>query len=277
VVYPVSPYIRGATLDDKPRILKLVEHTWSWGDYIPSVLDDWLTRDNSRVFVCISGDELVGMVHLSVEGRGLGWLEGARVALHHRNKGIATMLATHVVEYASNMGLSKLRLAVSVNNKPSIRHVEKVGFRAVKTFKRVSTNTSVINPLASTRKLVEDEVSTALTSRVYDLYGGLYYKSFRWLDLDADTLTRLSLTGRAFWVNKTLLIHSSEYDDDDGRRVAEIGYTQPDGNFPLEDFLSIFALRVFSKVDLILPEELELLVDGFNEEGERFIVFERTL
>lgn len=276
MVYPVSPYIRGATLDDKPRILKLVEHTWSWGDYIPSVLEDWLTRDNSRVFVCISGDELVGMVHLSVEGRGLGWLEGARVAPHHRNKGIATMLANHVVEYASNMGLSKLRLAVSVSNKPSIRHVEKVGFRAVKTFKRVSTNTSVINPLASTRKLVEDEVSTVLTSWVCTLYGGLYYKSFRWLNLDADTLVRLSLTGRAFWVDKTFLIHSSEYDDD-GRRVAEVGYTQPDATFPLEDFLSVFALWVFSKVDLILPQELELNVDGFSEEAERFIVFERSL
>lgn len=276
MVYPESPYIRVATRDDAPRILKLVEHTWSWGDYIPSVLDDWLTQDNSRVFVCISGDELVGMVHLSVEGRGLGWLEGARVAAHHRNKGIATMLANHVVEYASNMGLSRLRLAVAVNNKPSIRHVEKVGFRPVKTFKRLSTDTLAVNPQASSRNLVEDEVSAVLTSKVYALYSGLYYRSFRWLDLDEDTLVRLSLTGRAFWVDKTLLIHSSEYEDD-GRRVAEIGYVQPDASFPYKDFLSVFALRVFSKVDLILPEELELYLDGFREKGERFIVFERPL
>jgi len=275
VVYSGGIHIREATQADKPSILKLVEHTWSWGDYIPGVLNDWLSQDNSRVFVCVMRDELVGMVHLSIETGGLGWLEGARVASHHRNKGIATMLANHAVDYASSIGLKKLRLAVSVDNKPSIAHVEKVGFKPIKTFKRASSSTSLRNPAVSTRKLVEDEVQTVLTSMVYDSYGGLYYKSFRWLDLDKETLIRLSLTGRAFWVNKTLLVHSSEYEGD-GKRVAEVGYTQPDGTFPIDGVLSLFARQLFSKLDLILPVEMELSLDGFSEEDERFIVFERA-
>lgn len=276
MAYSESPYIREATRDDEPRILKLVEHTWSWGDYIPSVLDKWLSNDKSKVFVCTKGDELLGMVHLSIEEGGLGWLEGARVAQDHRNKGIATMLANHTVEYASKIGLSKLRLAVAVDNKPSIRHVEKVGFRAFKTFKRVSSHTSMKTHTVSTRRLEENEVSSVLTSKFYDSYGGLYYKSFRWLDLSGETLTRLSLTGRAFWINKTLLVHSSEYYEDN-MKVAEIGYTQFDEKFDSSEIVSLFALRLFSKVDFILPDKVELATEGFNEEGQRFIVFERAL
>ncbi|MEM0119932.1 MAG: GNAT family N-acetyltransferase [Thermoprotei archaeon] len=277
MVFSADYSIREAIEADKPKILKLVEHTWSWGDYIPSVIDSWLSQVNSKVFVCTYGDEIVGMSHLSVEEGGLGWLEGARVALQHRNKGVATMIANDIIEYASKNGLKKLRLAVAVSNKPSIRHVEKVGFRPVTTFKRLTCETSVKTPLISTKKLGENESCSVLSSNVYESYAKLYYKSFRWLDLNEDSLIRLAITGRAFFVNTTLLIHSSEYEDD-GKRIAEIGYLQLDPTTPsLNEVISLFALRLYSKLDLILPEGLESPLEGFVEQDERFIVFERQL
>ncbi len=259
-------------MDDKPKIIRLVEHTWSWGDYIPGVLDQWLTEPAGKVFLCTSGGQVVGMVHLSVEDGLLGWLEGARVAVDHRNRGVATMLAKHAVEYASRLGLAKLRLAIAVDNAPSIRHVEKVGFRPLTTFKRVSAQVSLGGGAPTSRALSEHEIDLVLGSKWYAAYRGLYYKAFRWLDLSGDALQKLSLGGRGVWVGGTLIIHSSEYDE--GGRVAEIGYAQLGDAGDLRDALTLFASKGYSKVEFIVPHDVTLEGHGLVETGGRFTVFE---
>lgn len=267
--------VRPATWEDRPRILKLVEHTWSWGDYIPRVLDSWLSGGGT-VFVCVCGDELVGMVHLSIEEGGLGWLEGARVAAAHRNRGVATMMAQHAVEHAAALGLHRLRLAVAADNAPSIRHVGKVGFRPLARFRRMSARPSH-GPLQTpqARLLEAEEWPLVLGSKTHAAYAGLYYRSFRWLDLDEWALGRLSEAGRAIWVGDHFLVHSSDYEEEGGR-VAEVGYAQL-GEQDLGVVLDYFGSKSYSKVDFVVPEGLALPAGPLVDEGEVFIVFELKL
>jgi len=264
--------IRLATVHDKPKILKLVEHTWSWGDYIPTVLDDWLKAQGSWVFVCFLGDELVGMVHLAAEEGGLGWLEGARVSAQHRNKGIATMLAHHVLGEASRLGLSKVRLAVAADNAPSIRHVSKVGFRPLAKFKRLSAKTRAKDVSGQPIAPREGDVTLITASKDYAMYRELYYRSFRWLDLDVHALKQLMQAERALWFGELFVIHSSEYEQE-GEKVAEVGYLQGDTqNF--DSLLSFFGSKSYSRVDFVVPEEMAPWSNQLSDVGEKFIVFE---
>jgi RimJ/RimL family protein N-acetyltransferase len=266
--------VRFATIEDKPRILKLVEKTWDWGDYVPKVLDEWLSQRSGRLFVALRSSELVAIAHLSFERAGLGWMEGARVKEGFRGRGVATMMASEILDYASSIGLRKVRLAVAVGNKPSLRHVAKVGFKAITTFRRLAVKAGI----SSTPQLEESSVEEVLGSAAYDLYHGMFYKDFRWLDFDREVFEDYSASGRVFGIQGTVVVYSSDRLDDESGRVAEVGYLQPGREAFLEQLKSVFAMKLFDGIELIVPAGLRFEESGkVQRRGEEFVVFEKKL
>lgn|GEM_PF-797500 len=266
--------VRFATIEDKQRILKLVEKTWDWGDYVSAVLDSWLSERSGRLFVAFYSSELVAIAHLSFERAGLGWMEGARVRKEFRGRGIATMMATEILDYASSIGLQKVRLAVAVGNEPSLRHVAKVGFKAVTTFRRLVAKAS----LSSTPQLGKAPAEKVFGSTPYGLYHGMFYKDFRWLDLDHEVFEDYSASGRAFEIQGTVVVHTSDRSDVESGRVAEVGYLQPGGEAFLEQLKSLFAMKLFDGIELVVPTDLTFEESGkVQQYGEEFVVFEKNL
>ncbi|MEM3670620.1 MAG: GNAT family N-acetyltransferase [Thermoprotei archaeon] len=264
--------VRFGVAEDKEAILKLVSDTWEWGDYIPYVLDSWIQDDRGRLFVGTLNGSLVAMSHLTFETGGLGWMEGIRVDKRYRNMGIATRLAEEVIEYSKETGLKKLRLAVSVNNGPSLRHVSKVGFKPVSTFDILEVKAAYSGHVAATNGDPLELVNGEWPRR----YAGMLCRNFRWVDLNYEALQTYANTDRLFKVKGSLVVHTSDHKNEDGKE-AEIGFMEY-AEDAVTQLSSLFALRLYKSLYIVLPKGTvqKPLPKGW-ELGEPYTVFERQL
>ena len=73
--YPISvgedlnmPYIevRLARAEDREAVLAFCTQTWSWGDYIEHVWDQWLHNPNGQLLVATSDNKPVGVIHMQM-------------------------------------------------------------------------------------------------------------------------------------------------------------------------------------------------------------------
>ena len=85
---------RLASSSDKKDILNFCQNTFSWGDYIHEVWDNWI---NEGHLIVIKNDQIpVSMAHAGfypVEK--MIWIEGIRVSENFRKKGIAEKMIHH--------------------------------------------------------------------------------------------------------------------------------------------------------------------------------------
>jgi N-acetylglutamate synthase-like GNAT family acetyltransferase len=85
---------RPARPEDKPRVLEITAHTWSDGDYIPEVWDDWLADPKGEFTVAELDGVVVALAKLTSLGQDQWWLEGLRVDPERRLKGIGQAMNT---------------------------------------------------------------------------------------------------------------------------------------------------------------------------------------
>ncbi len=90
--------IRKVCESDKKYVLEYCKDTFSWGDYISYVWDDWITDGDFLAYDdCISSDTSttcmrpVGICHVHSSDKQI-WVEGIRVHPLYRRRGIATKL-----------------------------------------------------------------------------------------------------------------------------------------------------------------------------------------
>ncbi|MEM3685076.1 MAG: GNAT family N-acetyltransferase [Conexivisphaerales archaeon] len=126
--------VREANLNDKPAIMQFVSKTWSWGDYIPDVWDEWYRDRNGRIFVAEYNGLPVGMNHIRYLEEGVGWLEGVRVHPDFRGRGVATALGEHAMQYGKRLGATKFRLISAVKNIVAHRQIMRMGMKEVCRF-----------------------------------------------------------------------------------------------------------------------------------------------
>jgi RimJ/RimL family protein N-acetyltransferase len=274
-----SVIVRFARLDDRSSILRLVEHTWDWGDYIPEVLDEWLSGSDSRLFVGELDSEIVALTHLSIcEGR-VGWLEGLRVKEGLRNRGIATLVAQHIAQYARSEGIHKLRMMIYSDNYASIRHAKKSGFSVRGTFRRVRfRGTSSTRPVLFCRTA---EWSSVPANALED-YCGLLYTSWKWLDLNQARFEKLVASGKVFSDGEQILIHSSDYADDNAKRCAEVGFTSSMDEALVGSLASSLVKTGYQTVEFVIPSNWyfskeEFSEDIIDENRHEQLIFEREL
>ena len=121
--------IRQARTEDVQHIAPWTTDTFSWGDYVPDRLPNWLTDDLSTVLVATIEDRPVALVHGAMLSPSEGWLEAARVHPDHRRAGLGNALNTAGVEWAARRGARVVRLATEASNQPAITQVLALGYR----------------------------------------------------------------------------------------------------------------------------------------------------
>ena len=89
---------RLAQSSDKKDVLNFCQFTFSWGDYIHEVWNNWINEGN---LIIIENDQIpVSMAHAGFyPNEKMIWIEGIRVNINFRKKG----LAQKMIRYFENL------------------------------------------------------------------------------------------------------------------------------------------------------------------------------
>lgn len=190
--------LRPAIAADRAPVLAFCQQTWSWGDYVEQVWDNWLADGGLRVGEV--GGEVVALGKLTMQSPHEAWIEGLRVAESLRGRGFSYDLINDLSQIAQVKGARTLRLATGVENLPMHRTASNLGFRAAARFSfyeangKLSLEEVTVNPdeLAEYRLLLPIDEATAWQriseSPIYEAVSGLYSEGWSWTGLDRDKL-----------------------------------------------------------------------------------------
>ncbi len=124
--------VREAEWKDKEAILAISRKIWEGEDYVPAVLEDWLSQGGMLVAE-LSG-EVVGFAKVTELSPGEFWFEGLRVDPAHQGKGVAKALAQAQLEWALSRQPKTIRLATVEANEASLHIAQNLGFHEVARF-----------------------------------------------------------------------------------------------------------------------------------------------
>ena len=104
--------IRPATSRDVPAIIAFTTGTFDWGDYVPDVIDEWITDPTGITLVALVDGEPVGVARTVLLTSTEAWSHGVRVHRDHRGAGIAGALAENLIIWAREAGAHVVRLLI---------------------------------------------------------------------------------------------------------------------------------------------------------------------
>jgi GNAT superfamily N-acetyltransferase len=119
--------LRPARPDDRPAMERICAHTWDWGDYIPEVWDEWLADDQGVLLIAELEGYVVALNKITWQPSGQIWLEGMRVDLDYRGRGIAGRSLDFALAYAREHGARVVRLGTGDHNLPVHATVARAG------------------------------------------------------------------------------------------------------------------------------------------------------
>lgn len=124
--------VRLARRDDLESIVPWTTNTFTWGDYVPERLPNWLEVDDSAVLVGVDDSDIpIALCHVTLLSPTEGWLEGARVHPDRRRTGVGSALNEAGVEWARERGARVIRLATEASNLAARNQVKALGYREV--------------------------------------------------------------------------------------------------------------------------------------------------
>jgi len=180
----VQQTIRNALPSDKKIILDFCKSTFSWGDYIHHVWDDWL--DEGNFFVLTEHRRPVAICHaFIIKNAKLLWIEGIRVDPNHRQKGYAKKLVTKAESVAKKNGCTLSLMLIESKNFKSLKLVAKLYYTRKEKwyyYFLAPKKHSSINA---------QQVKSAKEITGYLVDSEFYIKSWRWLPLDTETISSL--------------------------------------------------------------------------------------
>ncbi|HKW21658.1 MAG TPA: GNAT family N-acetyltransferase [Ktedonobacterales bacterium] len=121
--------VRPARPEDRDAVLAFCAHTWSDGDYIEYVWDDWLKEDSKGVLlVGLLDGQPVAINHVRMLSDDEAWLEGMRVDPAFRREGFGRIMTSRGLVAARERGASVARLITSSDNVASQGMIARFGF-----------------------------------------------------------------------------------------------------------------------------------------------------
>lgn len=118
--------MRSARMDDWDDVRDFCTRTFSWGDYIEEVWDDWV--DGGGLIVCEEDGAILGISHLALAGDE-AWMEGIRVRPSARRRGIGSALLARMECIAVSRGAVHARAAIETTNTRSLAMFGSLGYR----------------------------------------------------------------------------------------------------------------------------------------------------
>jgi ribosomal protein S18 acetylase RimI-like enzyme len=206
-------YVRRACASDREAVFKFCEKTWSWGDYVPKVWDQWLKEKNGRVFVAIIDGVPVGITHVSVDKPNEVWLSAARTDPKYRRLGVATAITRKCLEHAKRKGAKVARLATESDNVAAKAVVQKLGFRPTAEFVEMVMENVTEKRSRNSKWAKENETEATWnyvqSSEIYRKAAGLYTVLFHYFSLGKQDL-------RQFIEQRKAILHIDENKEIDG-------------------------------------------------------------
>ena len=124
--------VRKAQPSDADQVINFTRNTFSWGDYVPNVINEWISKGTA--YVAVIESEIVGVVNMVIiKETSTAWLEGIRVTPNRRRMGIGKALTEYVLNEASRNGVKYAMLMIAEWNEPSQHLAKTLGFHEVLT------------------------------------------------------------------------------------------------------------------------------------------------
>lgn len=232
--------IRGARPENKEAILAISAQVWEGEDYIPNVLDGWLSEGG--LVVAEQNADIVGFGKLTLLSPGEVWLEGLRVDPAHRGKGVAKAIAQHQLESALALKPRSIRFATAEVNAESLHIARKQGFQEIARFTYVEgpVRDESVPPGIFVVRDVEPGWAVVRASSAYRDARGFLGLGWRFPELTRDRLAELVAQGAVFgWgdpVRGLLVLQPDPYAPTTFASIAFL-----DGNDAAQDSLLRFA------------------------------------
>ena len=250
---------------DVKDIIKFCRNTFSWGDYIPDVLERWRTDPNGRLFLAeykkgYHGKDTdvstvtIGISHVMIcHKKELAWIEGIRIHPRYRRIKAATGLIKKMLRYAKQQGIPEISAIVGIDNAASQNLLKENGFKVISQWSyyicKKNNNQAILKTRArvASPKDVDNIWHYLKNSRIYRLSGRRYADSWRWYRFGRNVLKkfvrdkRLIVAGSGIITGVVVLDKSGYWDK--SSNVLQIIYLDSLSTSSLEDLVS-FSLNL---------------------------------
>jgi ribosomal protein S18 acetylase RimI-like enzyme len=277
--------VRPARPADKDPLMSFIKDNWGGHDYIPQVWDGWLEDREGRVFVVEADGVPVGMSRVKLLGDGSAWLEGARVHPGFRGRGLATMLGSSAMRFATARGVKVFRLDSRSTNRSAHRQIARMSFEEL-------SRVNVYEPGERARFAPQEGVRHAevadlsrvtrliTESREFRLGSGVYWDSYEATSLSPSTIEKLVREGSVWTSGESVAVATLEGARD--RAWRQVGFITGTGDGPMRLVRHIFGLRgaaAAARRMVWIPQGSRIIaalkVAGFSRHGTQ-VLFERT-
>jgi GNAT superfamily N-acetyltransferase len=292
--------VRPAHPEDREPILAFCTQTWSWGDYIEYIWDEWLSNPNGQLLVATADNKPVGLAHMQMLDKANAWLEGLRVHPDYRHQGIARALAEERLLEAMRRGATHARAMVIMIEgqcEAPIRLLESMHMRRVGCFMLYDTEPLTTLPERAAREQtqlatqadLDDIIDYLNVSNIFPLTGGLYYTWFAAYPITAELLEKKIAAQQVYLLRRWDRLDGLAIVDAiegfvkkkslslgyiDGTTIESISLIAYDLQHRLAD-MEQESIRVYAP-DLILVHDA-LRGIGYQAEGTAYCTFERGL
>ncbi len=124
--------IRSFQQSDKAAIVEISKRTWGGYDQLRFELDELIANPHSYLYVIEFKDRVIAFANLNViDGGKTGWLEHMRVHYRYRKRGFAWKMTHWLFSEAEALGVQRLRLATTIENKATQRIATRIGMHQV--------------------------------------------------------------------------------------------------------------------------------------------------
>jgi len=131
----MNVYFRKLIHDDIPAIREICKDIWEGYDYVPHVIEEWLTDKVSLNFGVFKNEtkEMVGFSRIKLYSNEVAWLEGGRVKIPYQKQGIGKVITNYSIDYAYKANIKVAQYATSSKNLGSISIAKYFGFKNKKS------------------------------------------------------------------------------------------------------------------------------------------------
>ncbi|QNO13778.1 GNAT family N-acetyltransferase [Alkalicella caledoniensis] len=192
--------IRRARLEDKEQMLEISKDVWEGTDYIPMVVDQWLSDEKGEFTVLEVDGKVRAYAKFTYITDEDVWLEGIRVDRNHRKLGYANIITQYYIEKAIQLKAKTLKFSTYYENYGSIKSGEKHGFIRECGF----THMTLVNPEMFTDvketaiNCNEPEIAWEIikSSNEYQLSNGYLAESWKFYKLSKEKIKEHSNENR---------------------------------------------------------------------------------
>jgi GNAT superfamily N-acetyltransferase len=146
---------RLASPADRTPILEIAAQTWEGDDYIPDVIDEWLSSEAASLVVAESDGVVVGVARYDRTFPRYAWFEGLRVDPAYTGRGIAKAITGHLLELARADQVERIGLSTYMDNYASQKVSAAFGFSKVIGFAACSAGAKDAQHFAARSERVE--------------------------------------------------------------------------------------------------------------------------